>query len=104
MKLEDFTISFTRRKWKNEISMEEFLNFSASYSKILNKMARTIGHQAHMDWTTMHIGPWHPGDQTFGVHSPIEAQNYDEKMDEEANAEDIHMAEEASLIKPPRQP
>ncbi|OWM89150.1 hypothetical protein CDL15_Pgr026313 [Punica granatum] len=45
MELEDFTISFTHRKRKNETSIEDFFNLAAPYSKFFNKMAKTIGHQ-----------------------------------------------------------
>ncbi|PKI53747.1 hypothetical protein CRG98_025877 [Punica granatum] len=106
----DFTITISQRKRKNDMALEDSLIFSAPYSRIMNKMARTVGDCTQMDWTVMqHVSHWQQ------ITSPIEQHmhsymtqagvvSYPEDMDQEDIPEHIQIAEEAGLNKPPTPP
>ncbi|PKI46655.1 hypothetical protein CRG98_032997 [Punica granatum] len=83
---------YQQRKRKNEMSLEDYLKLDTPYSRMLKKMAMTIGEEAYRDW------------QTQQPMESSEAHCYVEEMDEEDGTHDIQMAEEAGLIKPPSKP
>ncbi|OWM78037.1 hypothetical protein CDL15_Pgr018606 [Punica granatum] len=53
METGESTLTFPKRKRKNEMTMEELLKLSAPSSKILNKMARKIGESMQQDWNAL---------------------------------------------------
>ncbi|PKI42539.1 hypothetical protein CRG98_037057 [Punica granatum] len=103
---ENSMINIRQRKRKTDISMDEFLHLSAPYAKILNKMARTIGEVMQEDWNAYSSQLWEPAISSMEFQfSPMpKLDRVVTEVEQESTPEEFQMAEEASLIKPPKKP
>ncbi|PKI71329.1 hypothetical protein CRG98_008329 [Punica granatum] len=110
MDLDDATLITKKRK--NDFSMEEFIQISGPYARFFNKVARTMGQAVQEDWNARRSASveWEPSSHlhpspTIYLNQGNSGASYKaHEMEEESIPEDIQMAEEAGLNKPPRGP